>query len=204
MCRQALDELLGRISTLTQSLSLCLKLANESFSNFEPSVHLAVYCRCIMTQSLQNSPPLVWLITGESLSVASITSSLLLFPSPNPSCCRQSLTGLKRILGGSSGLGLSLVKRVLARGDFVIAPVRDPRKLFSQLPVDDKTSVQASPPLTDRLHVFQFDMADSLEVMKGKVNESVNVWGRIDVLVNNAAQLMLGTLEEGGYVPLIC
>lgn len=90
----------------------------------------------------------------------------------------------------------------MARGDFVIAPVRDPRKLFSQLPVDEKTSVRTSPPLKERLHVFQFDMTDSLEVMKEKVNESVKVWGRIDVLVNNAAQLMLGTLEEGGYVPL--
>lgn len=108
------------------------------------------------------------------------------------------------VLGGSSGLGLSLVKRVLARGDFVIAPVRDPRKLFSQLPVEDKTSVPASSPLTERLHVLKFDMADSFEVMKEKVNESMKVWGRIDVLVNNAAQLMLGTLEEGGYVPLIC
>lgn len=93
---------------------------------------------------------------------------------------------------------------MLARGDLVIAPVRDPNKLFAHLSVDSKTSDQTSPPLSERLHVFKFDLAESFELMKEKVNESVKVWGRIDVLVNNAAQLMMGTLEEGGYVSLCC
>ena len=94
---------------------------------------------------------------------------------------------------------MSLVKRVLARGDFVIAPVRDPAKLLFHFPADST----GSSPISDRLHTFKFDLADSFETMKKNVDESVKIWGRIDVLVNNAARVAVGILEEGGCVPFL-
>lgn len=93
--------------------------------------------------------------------------------------------------GGSSGLGLALVHQALARGDLVIAPVRDPSKLFAQLKLPENVP-------QDHVHAFKFDLTDSFESMKEKVDEAVKVWGRIDVLVNNAGRSTIGTLEEGG------
>lgn len=92
---------------------------------------------------------------------------------------------------------MSLVKRLLERGHFVIAPVRDPAKLFAQFSVSEADSPV---PLWARLHVLRFDMVDSEEVMKENVDGSVKVWGRIDALVNNAAQLEMRTVEEGEYL----
>lgn len=100
-------------------------------------------------------------------------------------------------MGGSSGLGLSPVKRVFGCGDFVIAPVRDPAKLLAQFSV---SKADSPVPLRNRLHVYKFDMVDSAGVMKEKVNEGVKVCRRVDALVNNAAQLMMRTVEEGEYL----
>lgn len=83
--------------------------------------------------------------------------------------------------------------QVLARGDLVIAPVRDPSKLFSQLQLPPNVAVGEN-----RVHAFKFDLTDSFESMKENVDEAVKVWGRIDVLVNNAGRSTVGTLEEGG------
>lgn len=95
--------------------------------------------------------------------------------------------------GGSSGLGLALVHQVLARGDLVIAPVRDPSKFFSHLKLPSNI-----PADENRVHTFKFDLTDSIASMKENVNEAVKVWGRVDVLANNAGRSTVGTLEEGG------
>lgn len=93
--------------------------------------------------------------------------------------------------GGSSGLGLALVHQVLARGDLVITFVRDPSKLFSQLTLPPNVP-------KDHVHAMKFDLTESFESIKKKVEDAERLWGRIDVLVNNAGRTTLGTLEEGG------
>lgn len=104
------------------------------------------------------------------------------------------------LVGGSSGLGLALVKQVLSRGDYVIAPVREPSKMLSHFNINSNAGIGVcndSLP-SDHLHVFKLDLGDSYDEIQKKVDESVTVWGRVDVLVNNAATVMLGTLEEAG------
>lgn len=83
--------------------------------------------------------------------------------------------------------------QVLARGDLVIAPVRDTSKLLSQLQLPPNV-----PATEKRVHAFEFDLTEGFASMKEKVDEAVKVWGRIDVLVNNAGRSTVGTLEEGG------
>ena len=52
----------------------------------------------------------------------------------------------------------------------------------------------------DQLRTVQLDIADSTENIKRKIDDAAKVWGRLDVLVNNAGAAMKMLLEEGGYV----
>ncbi|KAI0920223.1 hypothetical protein AcV5_010023 [Taiwanofungus camphoratus] len=90
------------------------------------------------------------------------------------------------ITGTSSGFGKRLVASVLARGDCVIATVRRPED-FPLTDVDES-----------RVHVLVLDVTDKAENIQGKVNEALHIWGRIDVLVNNAGYAPKALLEEGG------
>ena len=94
------------------------------------------------------------------------------------------------ITGTSSGMGRALVKSALDRNDKVIATAR----VLEQ--IQDLRSL-ADP---SRLYLMQLDITDSQDVITAKVNEAIDVWGRIDVLVNNAGTGVKMILEEGGYV----
>jgi len=95
------------------------------------------------------------------------------------------------ITGTSSGFGKRLVSSVLARGDYVIATVRN-LESFS-LPGGDRS----------RLRIVVLDVADSLENIQKTVEEALSFWGRIDVLVNNAGYGVKCILEEGGATAAI-
>jgi len=97
------------------------------------------------------------------------------------------------ITGTSSGMGRALVKSVLDRNDKVIATAR----VLEQ--IQDLRSL-ADP---SRLHLMQLDITDSQDVISSKVNEAIDVWGRIDVLVNNAGTGVKMILEEGGVEGII-
>ncbi|KZV71058.1 NAD(P)-binding protein [Peniophora sp. CONT] len=85
--------------------------------------------------------------------------------------------------GASTGLGLALVKRILARGDCVIATARTPSKFDGLL--------QGAP--TDRIHTMALDVTAPFETIQQSMEAAVKRFGRVDVLVNNA-----GTSDEIG------
>lgn len=82
---------------------------------------------------------------------------------------------------------MQLVISALARGDFVIATARNLSKL---------DILQSSA----RLYRIQLDVTAGEAILKAKLDEAVQVWGCIDVLVNNAGIGILGIIEESGYV----
>ena len=87
------------------------------------------------------------------------------------------------ITGANSGFGTEFVHQVLARGDKVIATGRNPDKLIASL---GNTTA----------HLLRLDVTSSLEELKAIAEQAEKVYGRIDVLVNNAGYVEMGTIEE--------
>ncbi|KAL5357089.1 hypothetical protein BJX96DRAFT_143888 [Aspergillus floccosus] len=87
------------------------------------------------------------------------------------------------ISGANTGFGLELALKALAEGDRVIAAVRTPSKVPDSL---KRPEVQ----------VLQFDLAWSQEVMNEYAEKAFAAFGRLDVLVNNAAYSYMGAIEE--------
>ncbi|OSX63704.1 hypothetical protein POSPLADRAFT_1069886 [Postia placenta MAD-698-R-SB12] len=92
------------------------------------------------------------------------------------------------VTGTSSGFGKRLVKSILARGDYVIATVRALDRF--QIPLSDEERC--------RVHVLVFDLADTHENIQKLAAKAAGLWGRIDVLVNNAGVAPKSLLEELG------
>lgn len=90
------------------------------------------------------------------------------------------------ITGANSGFGLALSKAVLTRGGRVAAAVRSPYG-------------QAVATLQDlgkgRLHVVRLDVTDTQDV-HAAVDEAVEHFGHLDVVVNSAGRGSFGSLEE--------
>jgi NAD(P)-dependent dehydrogenase (short-subunit alcohol dehydrogenase family) len=87
------------------------------------------------------------------------------------------------ITGSSRGLGRSLTEAVLAAGDKVAATARKPQQL------DDLAAKYK-----DQLYAVELDVTDRAAVYQS-VAETVKHFGRIDVLVNNAAFGIIGAAE---------
>jgi NADP-dependent 3-hydroxy acid dehydrogenase YdfG len=81
--------------------------------------------------------------------------------------------------GSSSGFGFRLVILVLGRGDRVIATARSLDKLENLIS-------SCKPDVRENLRTVQLDVTEGEEAIKDKVNKAAVIWGRIDVLVNNA------------------
>jgi len=92
------------------------------------------------------------------------------------------------ITGTSSGFGRRLVDAVLERGDRVIATARSLDKL-KDLEAKGESS---------QLRCLQLDVTSDYDEIKSRIDDAVAVFGRIDVLVNNAGFAMPGLLEEAG------
>ncbi|KAI9435289.1 NAD-P-binding protein [Lactarius indigo] len=94
------------------------------------------------------------------------------------------------ITGASAGLGLALTRSVLARGDHVIATARS-LKSFDELRQDPKFD-------GERLRFLILDVTSPMVEIKQRIDEALAIWGRIDVLVNNAGRITYGLSEELG------
>ncbi|KAJ2912577.1 hypothetical protein MD484_g7839, partial [Candolleomyces efflorescens] len=88
------------------------------------------------------------------------------------------------ITGTSAGLGKHLALSALERGDKVIATARD--RSFAKL--EDLKQKGAA--------VLKLDVTSPLEELRKVAKVAVDIYGRIDVLVNNAGYMLVGTVEE--------
>ncbi|HEY1178237.1 MAG TPA: oxidoreductase [Phytomonospora sp.] len=88
------------------------------------------------------------------------------------------------ITGASSGFGREIARAALDAGDTVVLTARRPEVL---------ADVVAAHP--DRAAAIALDVTDP-ERVKAAVAETVERFGRIDVLVNNAGRAHLGAVEE--------
>jgi NADP-dependent 3-hydroxy acid dehydrogenase YdfG len=86
------------------------------------------------------------------------------------------------ITGCSSGFGEQFVHSILARGDKVIATARRPEKLRALADAGAAT--------------LQLDITDSQQSIRDTIAKAISVYGKIDVLVNNAAYIAIGTWED--------
>jgi NAD(P)-dependent dehydrogenase (short-subunit alcohol dehydrogenase family) len=89
------------------------------------------------------------------------------------------------VTGTSRGLGLELVRRLLERGDNVAATTRSTERLL-----DGLSGVPA-----ERLLPLTLDLVDEAAV-DAAVEQTVDRFGRIDVVVNNAGYGYLAAVEE--------
>jgi len=87
------------------------------------------------------------------------------------------------ITGAARGMGLEFGRAVLAAGEVLIASGRDPHRLSSALGTSSNL-------LTVKLDVTRSADADAA------VKAAVDRFGRIDVLINNAASFYAGYFEE--------
>lgn len=88
------------------------------------------------------------------------------------------------ITGASKGMGLEVAKKVLAGGDKVIATSRGLEELAESI---GKASKNFLP--------LQVDITNEEDV-KTAIEKGIEVFGRIDVVLNNAGYYLVGSIEE--------
>ncbi|KAI1441491.1 NAD(P)-binding protein [Annulohypoxylon stygium] len=89
------------------------------------------------------------------------------------------------ITGATSGFGLELAKVAAERGDLVIGTSRNPPPLSS-----------FTPPLPANLTLARLDHNESLDSVKKDIDIIFKIYGTVDIVVNNAAYVQTGTIEE--------
>lgn len=86
------------------------------------------------------------------------------------------------VTGASAGIGAALVEEIVRRGDKVIAANRQ----VSQMA--DRASENVS--------LLELDMTSGSKVIASKVKEAWQIFGHIDVLVNNAGTFLFAPFED--------
>jgi len=89
------------------------------------------------------------------------------------------------ITGTSTGMGRGLTEYVLSRGHIVVATLRTPANL------DDLKAKYAE----DRLLILRLDVSQQQEITAA-FDKDKSVFGRLDIVVNNAGYGMLGEVES--------
>lgn len=93
------------------------------------------------------------------------------------------------VTGAASGIGLALTRRLLARGDTVIAADRNEVGLASLVSLADAS------PWPGRVLAQHCDVTDA-DAVQAVVDAAVRDFSRLDVMVNNAGIGLGGGLEE--------
>lgn len=88
------------------------------------------------------------------------------------------------ITGASKGLGLALVKKLLEKNYRVVATTRNDQSLISEI---GEASEQFLP--------LEVNLGNNEDVQSA-IKKSVDHFGQVDVIVNNAGYGLIGTLEE--------
>lgn len=88
------------------------------------------------------------------------------------------------VTGASKGLGLALVKKLLEKNYRVVATTRNTQPLISEI---GEASEQFLP--------LEVNLGNNEDVQSA-IAKSVDYFGQIDVIVNNAGYGLIGTLEE--------
>jgi NAD(P)-dependent dehydrogenase (short-subunit alcohol dehydrogenase family) len=88
------------------------------------------------------------------------------------------------VTGASKGLGLALVKKLLENNYRVVATTRNSQSLISEIGEKSETFLPLDVNLTDN------------EDVKSAISKSIDHFGQLDVIVNNAGYGQIGTLEE--------
>ena len=88
------------------------------------------------------------------------------------------------VTGASSGLGRAVSEAVLERGDRLVVTARDVGSIG--------TIVESAP---DQAHALELDVTDA-DAARAAVDETVERFGQLDVVVNNAGYGHIGAIEE--------
>lgn len=88
------------------------------------------------------------------------------------------------VTGASKGLGLALVKKLLEQNYRVVATSRNSQSLLSEIGDASENFLPLEVRLTDDNDV------------KSAITKSIDYFGQVDVIVNNAGYGQIGTLEE--------
>lgn len=86
------------------------------------------------------------------------------------------------VTGSSSGIGEQLVKCILTRGDLVVATARR----FESIKHLENLGAT----------IMQLDITDTQASIDATIAQAKDVYGRVDVLVNNASYVQIGAWEE--------
>ncbi|KAM7194389.1 hypothetical protein V8F33_007277 [Rhypophila sp. PSN 637] len=87
------------------------------------------------------------------------------------------------VTGSTSGIGRALVQHIVARGDKVIASGRKVHERLGDLQ-------------SDSFALLELDITASSEVIAQKIKQAWEIYGHIDVLVNNAGMSAMSAAEE--------
>ncbi|KAI1472993.1 NAD(P)-binding protein [Daldinia caldariorum] len=93
------------------------------------------------------------------------------------------------VTGCSSGFGEILIQQILSRGDLAIATARNLDKIQHLGKLGAAT--------------LELDVTDSQETINDTVAKAIAEYGRIDVVVNNAAHVTAGAWEDVEYDQLL-
>jgi NAD(P)-dependent dehydrogenase (short-subunit alcohol dehydrogenase family) len=88
------------------------------------------------------------------------------------------------VTGASKGLGLALVKKLIAAGHSVAATSRNAEEL-----------AKAAAATPDRFMALNMDLSNEKNIAQA-IQQTVDSFGKIDVVVNNAGYGLVGGLEE--------
>jgi len=91
------------------------------------------------------------------------------------------------VTGATSGIGAAIVNEIVTRGDKVIASGRKIEERLGHLK-------------SDAVALLELDITAGQSDIAARIKEAWNIFGHVDVLVNNAGMSAMKSAEEAEYV----